>query len=234
MAIPVARVHLAMAHAALPGLLPSPPKCAMLPLLPAPPCAATILLPNNSPPRPSRADAAERWDAHKTKLAGSSPSSSSSAGSPGRASSCEKWVSNKKKSAAAATSCSSSSSSGGSGSRSRADSDERWDAHKKPASTASSFSASRNKGRRGGSSKRRATSRASSSSSGERWDAHKNGRRAPRADGFVDDGESSTGSNDVELDKAALPRAFYAGPGFIVSPAPSMLPMPSFMVRVAA
>ncbi|CAL4995470.1 unnamed protein product [Urochloa decumbens] len=233
MAIPVARVHLAMAHAALPGLLPSPPKCAMLQ---APPCAA-IILPNNSPPsRPCRADAAERWDAHKNKHGGGRPAPSSpppsSAGSAGRASSSEKWVSNKKKKSAGAGGAASRSSSSSDG---RADSEERWDAHKKPASPASSSSAaSRNEGRHGGSSKRRATSRASSSS-GERWDAHKNGRRAPRADGFVDDGGSSTGSNDVEVDMAAaLPRAFYAGPGFIASPAPSMLPMPSFMVRVAA
>ncbi|CAO2147699.1 unnamed protein product [Urochloa humidicola] len=108
MAIPVARVHLAMAHAALPGLLPSPPKCAtMLPLVAAPLCA-TIILPNNSPPRPNRADAAERWDTHKTKQGGGSPALSSppppSAGrcsldskssNPGVAPSCEKWVSNK-------------------------------------------------------------------------------------------------------------------------------------------
>ncbi|CAO2143316.1 unnamed protein product [Urochloa humidicola] len=228
MAIPVARVHLAMAHAALPGLLPSPPKFTMLPLLPAPPCAAIIL--PRSPPRPSRADAAERWDEYKTKQgAGGSPTSPPSAGSPGRASSCEKWVnSNKKKSAGAATPCSSSSSS----SSSRADSEERWDANKKPASAASSTSsASKNKGR-GGS--KRPNSRASSSSAAAgRWDAHKNGRRTASPAGELDDGESSTASNDVELGKVAQPplrRTFYAGPG---SPEPSMLPMPSFMIRVA-
>ncbi|CAL4995469.1 unnamed protein product [Urochloa decumbens] len=229
MAIPVARVHLAMAHAALPGLLPSPPKCTMLPLLPAPPCAA-IVLPNNSPPRPSRADTAERWDAHKTKQGGAIQAPSS-AGSPSRASSCEKWVSNKKKSAGVERSFSSSSSNG------PADSEERWDANKKLASTASSsllssYSASRSK-RRGSSN--RPNSRASSSSSAERWDAHKNGRRSPRAD-ELDDGESSsTGSNDVEVNMAALQRVFYAGPpGFIASPEPSMLPVPSFfMIRVA-
>jgi hypothetical protein len=68
MAIPVARVHLAMAHAALPGLLPTSPRYTLLPLLPAPPCA--IILPNGSPARPSRADAAERWDAYKIKQSG--------------------------------------------------------------------------------------------------------------------------------------------------------------------
>ncbi|CAN6374121.1 unnamed protein product [Urochloa humidicola] len=235
MAIPVARVHLAMAHAALPGLLPSPPKCTMLPLLLAPPCAAIVLPNNNWPPRPSRADAAERWDAHKTKQGGGSPAPTppSSAGSPGagRASSSEKWVSNKKKSAGAATSSSSSSSSS---SGSRADSEERWDANKKPSSSSSSSAESRNKGC-GGRSKRRATSRASAAAAG-RWDAHKNGRRAPRAGRFVDDGGSSTGSDDMEEVEtaAALTRVLYAGPGFIASPEPSMLPMPSFMVRAAA
>jgi hypothetical protein len=54
----------------------------------------------------------------------------------------------------------------------------------------------------------------------------------------LDDGESSTGSNDMEFDNAAQPppplqRAFYAGPGFVKSPEPSMLPMPSFSIRVA-
>ncbi|CAO2153244.1 unnamed protein product [Urochloa humidicola] len=244
MAIPVARVHLAMVHAALPGLLPSPPKCAMLALLPAPPCAAIILPDSNSPPRPSRADAAERWDAHKIKPAGSpaspSPSSSGShcaleskSSSPGCASfSSEKWVSKNKKSAGAGAATSSSSSS----SSSCSDSEERWDARKKPASPASSSSssspASRSK-RRGGGSKRRPNSRASSA---ERWDAHKNGRRAPRADGFINDGGSSTGSNDMqEVDMGVvMPRALYAGPGFMASsPEPSMLPMPSFMIRVA-
>ena len=77
MAIPVARVHLAMAHAALPGLLPTPPKCMSMmatpSLLPMPPCA--IILPSSSPPKLSRADAAERWDAHKIKPGGNPTSS---------------------------------------------------------------------------------------------------------------------------------------------------------------
>ena len=43
----------------------------------------------------------------------------------------------------------------------------------------------------------------------------------------------------MELHRAAqlppppLQRAFYAGPGFIKAPEPSMLPMPSFLIRVA-
>ncbi|CAL4989572.1 unnamed protein product [Urochloa decumbens] len=241
MAIPVARVHLAMAHAALPGLLPSPPKCAMLPLLPAPPCATTIIVPNNSPPRPSRADVAERWDAHKTKQGGGSQAPPPPSSLDRKSNIPGKWVSSNTKSAADANAAtfSSSSSSSSSGNDGRSDTEERWDAHKRPpatASTASSSSslASRSKrrgGGGGGSNKRRPNSRASSSA--ERWDAHKNGRRVAPAD-KLDDGESSTGSNDVELDKqAALQRALYAGPGFIASPEPSMLPVPSFMIRVA-
>ncbi|RLM69545.1 hypothetical protein C2845_PM17G01990 [Panicum miliaceum] len=140
-----------------------------------------------------------------------------------------------KKCTGAATSVSSSSSSNG-----RADSEERWDARKKPAaspasSSSSSSSASRSKRR--GSSERPNHSRASSSSA-ERWDAHKNDSRALQAN-EIDDGESSTGSNDMEFDNAAQPpppplqRAFYAGSGFIKSPEPCMLPMPSFSIRVA-
>ncbi|CAO2143312.1 unnamed protein product [Urochloa humidicola] len=73
-----------------------------------------------------------------------------------------------------------------------------------------------------------------SSSSAERWDAQKK-PRAPPAGDELDDGESSTGSNDVELNitrQSVPPRSLYAGPGFIASPEPSMLPMPSFMIRV--
>ncbi|PAN41358.1 hypothetical protein PAHAL_8G037200 [Panicum hallii] len=231
MAIPVARVHLAMAHAALPGLLPTSPRYTLLPLLPAPPCA--IILPNGSPARPSRADAAERWDAYKIKQSGgvvaAACSLDSRSSSPGGASSSEKWVSKNKKSAASSSSSSSSS-------NGHADSEERWDAHKKPAaSPASSSSTSASRSKRRDSSKRSNHSRASSSSA-ERWDAHKNPRALQANE--LDDGESSTGSNDMEFDNAAQPppplqRAFYAGPGFVKSPEPSMLPMPSFSIRVA-
>ncbi|CAL4989520.1 unnamed protein product [Urochloa decumbens] len=227
MAIPVARVHLAMAHAALPGLLPSPPGCMMLPLLPlpAPPCAA-IILPNNSPPRPSRADAAGRWDAHKTKPAGSPvPSSSSSS------SGSQRSLDSNKKQVVTRTSSTASSS--------RADSDERWDAHKTPASpAASSSSASKNRTKTCHVNRRPNGGRVSPSSSVERWDAQKKQPRAPPAD-ELDDGASSTGSNDVELElnmprqPLPPPRSLYAGPGFITSPEPSMLPKPSFMIRVA-
>ncbi|CAO2145665.1 unnamed protein product [Urochloa humidicola] len=224
MAIPVARVHLAMAHAALPGLLPSPPKCAMLPLLSSPPCAA-IVLPNNSPPRPSRADAAERWDTYKIKPAGGSPASSSSPGGQNSLDSSKKIVT--------LTSSASSRSS------SRADSEERWDAHKRPASPASSSSSSasscsnktktchvsRLPAKKGG--------RAAAASSAERWDAQKKPRALAAGD-ELDDGVSSNGSNDVEMDMPRQPpRSLYAGPEFIRSPEPSMLPKPSFMIRVA-
>nr|CAB3489121.1 unnamed protein product [Digitaria exilis] len=246
MAIPVARVHLAMAHAALPGLLPTPPKCAMLPLLPAAAPCSVIVLPS-SPPKPSRADAAGRWDAHKIKRTGSpastSTSSSSSDAFDGKSSStvrasssCNGSLNSDKKNLKKRTSLASSS-------NSRADSEERWDAHKKPpaASPASSSSSSSASSR---SSKTKTcriskrlhnNSRASSSSAAERWDAHKK----PPGD-ELDDGESSsTGSNDVELgmlmpQKPTAPRSLcYAGPGFITSPEPSMIPLPSFLIRVA-
>ncbi|CAL4896839.1 unnamed protein product [Urochloa decumbens] len=259
MAIPVARVHLAMAHAALHGLLPTPPKCCMMMMKPLPRAA---ILPNpSSPPKQpgGRADAAERWDAHKViKPAGgpTSPPSSSGgrrssdgeSGSPGpRASSCERWDSdkNKKKIAAAAVSSSASRTSSP-GRSSGADSEERWDARKNPAAgsvSSSSSSTSRGSKKGRGRSKRRPRSRATSSAAGGRWDAHKKPITitvAPRAD-ELDDGEmSSTGSNDdVESSVVDMPpplpqRALYAGPGFIASPHPSMLPMPSsLMIRVA-
>ncbi|CAL4896837.1 unnamed protein product [Urochloa decumbens] len=198
MAIPVARVHLAMAHAALPALLPTPPKWKMMPLLPTPPCA--VILPIPSPPKPSHADAVERWDAHKVVKPASPASSpgsgkSTAAGSPGRASSCsrDRWDSNKKTSTASSSS---------SASQSQASSGDKW-----------------------GSNKRRPVN-VSRASSAERWDAHKK-PRPPQAGGIDDDGQSS---NDMP------PLAFYAGPGFLASPEPSMLPMPSssLMVRVAA
>ncbi|KAF8664732.1 hypothetical protein HU200_054451 [Digitaria exilis] len=228
MAIPVARVHLAMAHAALPGLLPTPPKCTMLPLLPAPPpCAAAAVLPSSAP-KPSRADAAGRWDAHKNKInkqTGSPASTSSSSSSDAL---------DGKNHLTTRTSSTSSS-------NSRADSDERWDAHKKPpaaslasSSSSSASSSSKTKRCRHISKRLPNNGRASTSSAAERWDAHK---KPPVAE--LDDGESSsTGSNDVELDmlmpQQPTPRSlYYAGPGFIAAPEPSMLPLPSFLISVA-
>ncbi|RCV36539.1 hypothetical protein SETIT_7G326900v2 [Setaria italica] len=211
MAIPVARVHLAMAHAALPALLPTPPKSKMLPLLPTPPPCILIL--PMSPPKPSRADADERWDARKAvKPASPAPSSGSSGqrtpdgkntDRPGRASSCERWGSNKK------SATSSSSSGGGISSARRASSTgEKWDSNKR---------------------------RPGTGSRAERWDdAHKK-PRPPQAGGGIDDEDgqsSSTGSNDMELDMPPQ-RAFYAGPGFLASPEPGMLPMPSSLLMHA-
>jgi hypothetical protein len=185
MAVTVARVHLAMAHAAMPGLLPTPPGSKMLPLLPTPSCAAAeIMIPAPSPPKPSRADAVERWDACKTSSDGKNKSSTTT----GRASSCERWDINKK----SPTSFSSSSCG-------------KWERTKRL-------------GSRG------------LSSSAERWDAHKK-PRPPQAG--EDDGQSSTGSNGMEVDDEPQPQMGpYAGQGFfaVAPPEPTMLPVPSFLV----
>ncbi|KAL6600620.1 hypothetical protein ACP70R_045420 [Stipagrostis hirtigluma subsp. patula] len=175
MAIPVARVHLAMAHASLPGLLPTPPAS---PLLTA---SRLLILPAKSPFKPSRADSNERWDARK--IATKPPAK------PGRA-----------------------------------DSDERWDAHKiKPATTSSSSSSSRSSttgesttsSPRWKSSDKRPLSGAGASSAAERWDAHKKPRPPlHKADAVVevDDGKSSTGSNDGDGGSMELDEPPYAGP----------------------
>ncbi|TVU50937.1 hypothetical protein EJB05_02335, partial [Eragrostis curvula] len=165
-----------MANAALPGLLPTPAKSAMIPSL----AACIPILPAKTPSKamPGRADAVERWDAHKTKPGSASPSSSSSSSSPrspassslGRASSCDRWDINKNK-------CPSSTSPSTSSHRRR---ESKWDSNKRPI--------------------RR-------SSAAERWDLHKKPR--------------------------SLQQAIYAGPGFLTSPEPCMLPIPAFMVRAS-
>ncbi|TVU26867.1 hypothetical protein EJB05_29437, partial [Eragrostis curvula] len=208
MAIPVARVHLAMAHAALPGLLPTPPEWKMAPaLLPTPPSAA--VLPKQSPaPKPAcRADAVERWDACKKNAL-------KSTSKPGRADAAERWDARKiAPQASAASSCLSGKKSAMASSSS---------------SSASSRSSSRTAKRDGS---KRPVSRGSSSA--ERRDAHKKPRQPPHADAVDDDGEnSSTGSNDMEVDDKPHPKlGLYAGPGFFSPPEPSMLPMPSILVR---
>ncbi|KAL6641863.1 hypothetical protein ACP70R_020044 [Stipagrostis hirtigluma subsp. patula] len=210
MAISVARVHLAMANAALPGLLPTPPMSKMImPLLPAP---RHLILPAKSPSmsKPSRADADERWDAHKTKP--SSPSSSSSSGhrspgrGPGRASSCDRWDSNKKSPSSTSSTTSSNQlrDSGGGAPASRAPSGEKWD-----------------------SSKRRPVSRGSSA---ERWDVHKKPR--PLEAEKLDGGGGAAGSGIKEMEKPQ--EAIYAGPGFLASPEPWMLPIPTFMCLISS
>ncbi|CAD6258207.1 unnamed protein product [Miscanthus lutarioriparius] len=216
MAIPVARVHLKVAHAALPALLPTPPKWKMLPLLPTP-CVAAIL--PKPLAKPSRADSDERWDAHKTKSA-TSASSSPRSTSADSVRSCAGRGSSSRKIATSPLA-----------KPGRVDSAERWDAHKKIASPASSSTSS-------GTSSLVSTSKwpISRAKSAERWGVHKK-RCPPQAD-LLDDGESSsTGSNDIDMEEEILwkPRAMYAGPGFVVAaPEPSMIPMPTaFLVPVA-
>ncbi|KAJ1264777.1 hypothetical protein BS78_08G027500 [Paspalum vaginatum] len=112
MAVPVARVHLAMAHAALPALFRTPPKWKkmMMPLL------------TTTTRKPGRADSDERWDARKMEPAASPASSSSGkSSSTGRASSRDTRDRNTK-----TPSCK----------PGRSDSVDRWDAHKKPANAA--------------------------------------------------------------------------------------------------
>jgi hypothetical protein len=214
MAIPVARVHLKVAHAALPALLPTPPKWKMLPLLPTP-CVAAILPKPLANAKPSRADSDERWDAHKTKPACPASSASSSSRPPSALSVVRSSIKN------ATTPLPK---------PGRADSAERWDAHKKAVIPASSSSSS------GTSSRVSSTSTISRASSSERREVHK--KRCPPQAELLDDGESScTGSNDIDTEEEILwkPRAMYAGPGFAVAtPEPSMVPMPTaFLVRVA-
>ena len=219
MAIPVARVHLKVAHAALPALLPTPPKWKMLPLLSTPPCVAAAVLPKPLAKKPSRADADERWDAHKAKPA--SPASSASPSS-GPRSAADSTVRSSGPGLASFPRKNATSPPPKPG---RADSVERWDAHKKTASATSSSSSS------GASSLKWPISRATSA---ERWDVHKKRRPPqPQAEPLDDDESSSTGSNDIddteEEEEEILwkPRAMYAGPGFVTAaPEPSMLPMP--------
>jgi hypothetical protein len=187
----------------------------MFPLLPTPPpCVAILLASKSPPPKPSRADADERWDARKN-IATKSLSKPGRAdtnerwwdgnrsSSPGRAPSCDRWYTSKTNATA-----SFSSSSSGSSSASRASLGKKWG---------------------------RTAATASRASSAERWDAHLK-KPCPLQGGGSDDvdGQSSTGSNDMELDDVPQ-RAFDSGPGFVASsPEPSMLPMPSsLMLRVA-
>jgi hypothetical protein len=219
MAITIDRVHLAVAHAALPALLPTPPKCEKLPLLPTP-CVAAVVLPKPLA-KPSRADSDERWDARKTTM--TKPASThhqcSASSSPRQADSS----SARRKNGIAPPK------------PGRADSAGRWVAHNK---TAIPFPASSSSS----SSSRMSSSHVSSgkwtmshaSSSADHWDVHKNKKyRPPLATTELldlDDGKSSTGSNDI--DTRCI---YYAQPSFVyAAPEPSMLPMPTtLLVRVA-
>ncbi|KAF0896483.1 hypothetical protein E2562_024342 [Oryza meyeriana var. granulata] len=138
------RVDIMAAAAALPPLLPTPPRSKMLPLLPTP---CLIILPASfatsaSNPKPGRADAVERWDAHKKPTGAAASSSRSTGGSPCRADSVKRWDAHKKP-AGSATPPSPSRSSSVSSSRAascerkepgrkpgRADACERWDINK--------------------------------------------------------------------------------------------------------
>jgi hypothetical protein len=224
MAVPVARVHLAMAHAAMPGLLPTPPQCTMLPLLPTPPCAAAaVILPDQSPPNnPGRADAVDRWDACKTTLIKSPPKPAC------RANAAVRWDARK---ITAKSSSGQPSSPDDNKKSSSASSSERWDINKKIPTSFSSTKWERTK---------RPVSRGSSSSSDERWDAHKKAHRPPQGDGHddgdsEDDVQSSTGSNDVEAvddEPRQKQMGLYAAPSHLAvsPPEPSLLPVPAFLV----
>uniref|UniRef100_A0A0E0MCL5 Uncharacterized protein n=1 Tax=Oryza punctata TaxID=4537 RepID=A0A0E0MCL5_ORYPU len=228
------RVAAMVAGTALPALLPTPPRSKMLPLLPTP---CLIILPANfatavasKAPKSGRADAVDRWDAHK-KPAGSSPppsrpssvsasraaaserkepgspasscssSSSSSGGKPGRAYSCERWDTNKIKNQS--SSC-----------HTPASSNARWDINKIKNTTPPSISE-----RRSDSSKRPV----SRGSSAERWDINKKHRSQ-------DDEAAALGSaSDRKLTTVKQP--LFSGPAFLISsPEPSMLPMPTFLM----
>ncbi|KAJ1287996.1 hypothetical protein BS78_02G054400 [Paspalum vaginatum] len=208
MAIPVARVHLAAAHAALPGLLPTPPNSNMLPRL----ATRCVLILPMSPPKPgSRADAAD--------VVRKSPSLSK----PGRADAAERWDARKIKPSSPASPSSSQRSSSDSNSGSgRSCSHERWDAKKKSSSGSNNSLTSRAAAASSAAARWDSTKLAiNCSSSAERLDAHK--KPCPK--------QSAGKSNHTVL--GVPQRAFYSGPGFAASPAPSMLPLPSFMVHVA-
>jgi hypothetical protein len=240
MVIPVARVHLAVEHAALPALLPTPPKSKMLPLLPTS-CVCVAAIPSLPMP-PSRADSDEPWDAHKAKprppcIASSaspwrrrSPLPATVSSSAARASSSD--VSDPRKNATSPPP-----------KPGRADSVERWDAHKNatspPLKPGRADSVERWDAHKKAAPAIPGTSSSSSGTSSctERWDVHKK-RCLPQAV-LLDDGESNrTGSNDdIDMEEEILwkPRAMYAGLGFVAAtPEPSMLPVPTaFLCRVA-
>ncbi|CAD6258197.1 unnamed protein product [Miscanthus lutarioriparius] len=104
---------------------------------------------------------------------------------------------------------------------SRADTDERWGARKDAGSNPLFKPGRADAVARVGQEWKSGRPRAA-----ERWDSDKKTSAT-----------SSSVSNDMELDtpwRQLLPRALYAGLGFIAAPKPSMLPMPSsLMVRAA-
>ncbi|PWZ26331.1 hypothetical protein Zm00014a_027569 [Zea mays] len=175
-----------MAHAALPALVPTPPKCEMLPLLPTP-CVAVVL--PKPLAKPSRAGSDERWewDARKTMtgLAARTDQSSASSMSSPCSSADSVWSSARRRGSASRKIATTPPKPG------RADSDERWDARKtmtilaastdhssasstsSPRSTADSVWSSNR--RRGSASRKIATTppKPGRADSDERWDARK-------------------------------------------------------------
>uniref|UniRef100_A0A0E0AVZ4 Uncharacterized protein n=1 Tax=Oryza glumipatula TaxID=40148 RepID=A0A0E0AVZ4_9ORYZ len=222
-----------------PALLPTPPRSQMLPLLPTP-CLiilpASFRAPPASDPKPGRADAVERWDAHKKPGYSVASSSSSSSEIPCRADACERWDANKNKKAGGSAASSSTSKASG-GNPGRADSCERWDAHKTPGSPASSTGSTGSPCRADSverwDSSKRPLSRASSTA--ERWDINKKPRPA------VGSGKSNSTSRTMKtttsaqmisksqtetMVKAPLALLPFSGPAYFSAPDPSMLPCP--------
>ncbi|KAG0528784.1 hypothetical protein BDA96_05G042500 [Sorghum bicolor] len=209
MAVPVARVHLKVAHAALPALLPSPPKWKMLPLLSTPPCPCVAAVLPKPLAKPGRADADESVRSSVVVAGGhGSPRKNTTAsppGKPGRADSAERWDAHKK-----AVIPASSSSSSSSGTTSSLVSNSKW-----PISRASSSG-----GRWDVHKKRRPPQAELLDDDGE------------------SSSTGSNDIDDTEEEEEILwkPRAMYAGPGFAVA-APessSMLPMPTAFFVPAA
>ncbi|KAL5231604.1 hypothetical protein ABZP36_030380 [Zizania latifolia] len=150
------RLQQFLANSALPALLPTPPRCKMVPLIPTPPrCKTVPLIPtpsliilsisSTSPsnPKPGSADSAERWDAPKKGAGGVSPPpakrrAADRGSSLCRADACDRWDTNKTSPSRSSTSSSSGklygsgSSSPARSSSSRGSSADRWDKNKKP------------------------------------------------------------------------------------------------------
>ncbi|KQJ92213.1 hypothetical protein BRADI_4g42276v3 [Brachypodium distachyon] len=205
---------MAMAAAAfLPGLLPTPPRSAMIT-----PCIVILPPPasNRKHPNPGRADSAERWDAHKNRPR-SPASSSCGSTSPARADSCQRWDINKKKKVIPGSNSSSRSGSASPSSMSisgdsRASSADRWDAHKKP------------------------TARDAVSDAESRTGDQAQAQQMSEEEEEEEEDETML----MEMEETAAPwfvdrRVLFSGPSFFVaSPEPSMLPMPTFLSRRAA
>ncbi|KAL5202306.1 hypothetical protein ABZP36_013258 [Zizania latifolia] len=217
--IDMERLQQSLANAALPALLPTPPRSEML--VPRIQTRCLIILPTSSAspsnPKPGRADSVDRWDAHKTSAWGvsvSPPPTERRAADGGR-------------------------------SISRADACDRWDINKTSvsrsntpsSSSSSSFSSKMHRSSSSSSSPARSSS--SRASSDERWDIHEKPRlQAGALDGKkLKDGNAMTMSRtDKDVSNALTmshctkeARASFAGPSF-TSPEPRLLPFPKFLL----